>query len=127
MIQLAEFIGWYAFLALVLAGSLYLSTAFLRYVLDKGAKSEDVYLTQTVIDLFVAAYRMFSSVLLATCCAALVFTLVWSLTDCSFFAAVGYASISFAIGGIATPYFMRKSKPLVAPSVAPAIEKVSDS
>lgn len=127
MENLSELIGWYAFLAAVLACTWYATTAFFRFVAHKGSVNEHVYFTDTVIAACTSINLRSTESKLVLGCTVVVFLLIGACTPYSMFSALGYASITYAIGGIVTPMFMRKVKPLASPSVAPATEEIRNS
>lgn len=127
MQSLIEFIGWYAFLGAVIAGTSYSTKAFYSFVVNKASCNENVYFTDTLIASFATVYQLISRNLLVSACTISVFILVSVTTKYSIFAAFGYASITYAIGAIITPLIMRAVKPLKSPLVASATNEVSDS
>lgn len=127
MTHTIELVGWYTFLAAAIVVGSFVSKAFLRFVLDKGALGEQVMFADLLIESGTALYKLIAANRLTSVSSGLTLILVSSATEASGYAAFGYASISAVIGGYVIPTLMRRISLLTASSVAPATVKAVKS
>lgn len=117
-----ESIGWYSALAALISLAAYASKSFLRFVLDKGAEGEQMYLGATLLASLRGLHRVIARTKLASVCSLATLILIAAATESTFFVALGYATIAYAVGGLATPRLMQEVNPLAEASNASAIE-----
>lgn len=120
MNTLFEYIGWFSFLALVLACVSHLTYAVFQAAWIAGStegrstSSEDVLIatSQTVVTWL----KIIRLTWVATATAVAVFMSLWIFTDSSFYSVLGYTVTSYAIGSTWALYVLKMSQKSNNPS-----------
>lgn len=131
MNEFAEQVGWLLFLAASLTGGFHLIAAVFKATWDFGAKGETI----DVYDALIAAgravtswFKLVKSNWSATVCAVATFSFLWFYTGTGFYVSLGFAAMTFIIGGLLTPVMLSRIKPFAGNvSQAPTPEKSFDS
>lgn len=132
MNDFAQNVGWLLFLAMLMAMTGHVVYVVLKLVWDQGALGEVVDGTDALIATVKTVgswLQLLKSNWLATVCAVAVLLLLWFSTEVGFYVSLGYAAMTYAIGGVFTPMILRRLKPIASSqsTPAPAPEKSSDS
>lgn len=113
MTNLAEQVGWLAFLLFVMTVSGLLAKGLLKMVWDESAQGNVVDTTDALIALVmivVSWFQLARSNWLATVCTVAVYLLMLGSTSVSVYASIGYSVVTFVITAHFTPLLKRRLK-----------------
>ncbi len=132
MNDFAQNVGWLLFLALCMGMVSHLVYAIVVLVWRQGAIGEVVDGNDALIATAKTVgswFKLLKSSWLATVCAVATLLLLWGTTEVGFYVSLGYAAMTYSIGGVIAPMILRRLKPIAASQTtqAPSPEKSSDS
>ena len=132
MIQIAQDVGFWLFLAALMALVGQIVRTVLTLVWNQGAIGEEVDSMEALIasvSTVISWLKLLKSNRLATVCALAILFLLWGSTEVGALASLGFSVLSYFISGLLTPMFMLRLKPIAASNNSQVIspEQSSDS